>query len=110
MATTTKTDKTGDDDDATAPVRQEIAALRAELGELTELVTETGKARAAKLRSAAESAAKKGLEKGEARLEDVLQELRDLEDEVLSATRERPVAALGLAALIGFLLGVLFRR
>jgi ElaB/YqjD/DUF883 family membrane-anchored ribosome-binding protein len=109
MATTTKTDKT-EDDDLTAPLKKEIAALRAEMGDLTSLVTEAGKARAARLKGAAEHAAKEGLEKGEAKLEDVLQELRDLEDELLSATRERPVAALGLAALIGFLLGVLFRR
>jgi ElaB/YqjD/DUF883 family membrane-anchored ribosome-binding protein len=109
MATTTKIDKT-DDEDMTAPLKKEIAALRAELGDLTTLVTETGRARAAKLRVAAESAAKGGLAKGEAKLEDVLKDLHDLEDEVLSATRERPVAALGLAALIGFLVGVLFRR
>ena len=109
MATTTKTDKT-DEDDLTAPLKKEMAALREEMGDLTALVAEAGKARAARLKGAAEKAAKDGMEKGEAKLEDVLQELRDLEGEVLSATRERPVAALGLAALIGFLLGVLFRR
>lgn len=110
MAMSTKTDKGDDTDSVTAPLVNEIAALRAEMGDLTTLVTEAGKDRATKLRKAAETAAKGGLEKGEAKLEDVLKELHDLEDELLRRTRERPVAALGLAALVGFLVGVLFRR
>lgn len=110
MATTTKTEKGDETDSVTAPLMNEIAALRAEMGDLAALVTDSGKERATRLGKAAKTAAKDGLEKGEAKLEDVLQELRDLEDGLMDATRERPVAALGLAALVGFLIGVLFRR
>jgi ElaB/YqjD/DUF883 family membrane-anchored ribosome-binding protein len=39
-----------------------------------------------------------------------LAELQSLEDELAEATRRRPFASLGLAALVGFLAGVLFRR
>jgi ElaB/YqjD/DUF883 family membrane-anchored ribosome-binding protein len=37
-------------------------------------------------------------------------ELLSLVDELAAATRRRPFASLGLAALVGFLFGVLFRR
>ncbi len=39
-----------------------------------------------------------------------LAELQSLEDELADATRRRPFASLGLAALVGFLFGVMFRR
>ena len=39
-----------------------------------------------------------------------LAELQSLEDELAAATRRRPFASLGLATLVGFLVGVMFRR
>jgi ElaB/YqjD/DUF883 family membrane-anchored ribosome-binding protein len=54
--------------------------------------------------------ARDGYAKGEETLDDVLAELKSVEDELADATRRKPFAALGLAALVGFLLGVLFRR
>ena len=113
MAVTRKSDKEGDPEtDAveTDPLHAEIAALRADLTELGALVARIGRRRAAGLKAAAGTAAHDGYAKGEAALEDVLAELRSFEDEVADAARRRPFAALGLAGLIGFLLGVLFRR
>jgi ElaB/YqjD/DUF883 family membrane-anchored ribosome-binding protein len=109
MAVTRKSDNEAEET-AADPLRAEIAALRTDLTELGGLVSRIGRQRAAGLKSAAGTAAQEGVAKGEAVLDDVMAELRSLEDEIADATRRRPFAALGLAGLIGFLLGVLFRR
>jgi ElaB/YqjD/DUF883 family membrane-anchored ribosome-binding protein len=92
------------------PVAAQIAALRADMAELGALVARIGKQRAAGIRSAAERTAAGGYAKGEEAIDAALAELQSLEDELAEATRRRPFASLGLAALIGFLVGVLFRR
>ena len=92
------------------PVAAQIAALRADMAELGALVARIGKQRAAGLKSAAGATAADGYAKGEAAVDAALAELQSLEDELAEATRRRPFASLGLAALFGFLLGVLFRR
>ena len=92
------------------PIAAEVAALRADMAKLGTAVARTGRERAAALKSAASATAAEGYAKGEETLESVLAELKSLEDELAEATRRKPFAALGLAALVGFLAGVLFRR
>jgi ElaB/YqjD/DUF883 family membrane-anchored ribosome-binding protein len=101
-----------DDPDAsvTDVLSAEIATLRAELSNLGSMVSNMGKEHAQNLKAAALSKAADGYAKGEEALDVVMAELQSLEDEVAAATRRRPFASLGLAALVGFLLGVLFRR
>ena len=106
MATTRKEDVA----EPAEPLNAEIAALRADLTELGSLVARIGRQRAAGLKAAAGETAAGGYAKGEQALDVVLGELRSLEDELADATRRRPFASLGLAALVGFLLGVMFRR
>lgn len=96
---TTDSSKGADFARMTEDMRTEIAALREDLAQ-----------RGASLKSAAKSAARQGYAKGEETVEDVLAEIQSLEEELADATRRRPFAALGIAALIGFLVGVLFRR
>jgi ElaB/YqjD/DUF883 family membrane-anchored ribosome-binding protein len=97
--------------EATAePLKEEVAALRSDLAELAGVVTRIGKERAAGLKSAANTAAAEGYARGEAALDVIMAELQSLEEELADATRRRPFASLGLAALFGFLVGVLFRR
>ena len=88
----------------------EVKALRADLTELGALVTRIGRQRAAGLKSAATSTVAEGAARGEAAMDVVLAEIESLEEELADATRRRPFAALGLAGLFGFLLGVLMRR
>lgn len=109
MATTRK-DETEAAAAAAEPLTAEIAALRADLTELGTMVRRIGRQRAQGLRSAASETAAEGYAKGEEALDLALAELRSLEDELADATRRRPFASLGIAALIGFLFGVLFRR
>ena len=96
--------------EAAKPLQEQVTALRAELAELGNHVAMITRRRAAGLKSAAGTVAAGGYAKGEEAVDVVLGELRSLEDELAEATRRKPFAALGLAALIGFLLGVLFRR
>lgn len=95
---------------AAEPLKDEVAALRADLAELAGVVTRIGKDRAAGLKTAANTAAAEGYARGEAAVDVMMAELRSLEDELADATRRRPFASLGLAALFGFLVGVLLRR
>jgi ElaB/YqjD/DUF883 family membrane-anchored ribosome-binding protein len=92
------------------PLSAEVAALRADLAELGKVVSRIGKQRAAGLRAAAGTAASEGFARGEETLEDVLAQLQSLEEQVAEAARRRPFAALGLAALFGFFVGLVFRR
>jgi ElaB/YqjD/DUF883 family membrane-anchored ribosome-binding protein len=92
------------------PLRSEVAALRTDLADLGKMVARIGKQRAAGLRSAAGVTAADGYARGEAAVDVALAELQSLEDELAEATRRRPFASLGLALLVGFLIGVLFRR
>lgn len=95
---------------AAEPLASEVAALRSDLAELAKMVSRIGKQRAAGLKAAAGTTAAEGYAKGEAAFDVVVAELQSLEDELAEATRRRPFASLGLAALVGFLLGVMFRR
>ena len=92
------------------PLAAQVAALRADLAELGGLVSRIGKDRAKGLKAAAGATASEGYAKGEAAYDVVMAELQSLEEELAEATRRRPFASLGLAALVGFLIGVLFRR
>jgi ElaB/YqjD/DUF883 family membrane-anchored ribosome-binding protein len=109
MATTRK-----DVEDSAAelaePVAAQLAAIRADMAELGSLVARIGKERAVGLKNAAGATASEGYAKGEAAIDMALAELQSLEDEVAAATRRRPFASLGLATLVGFLVGVMFRR
>ncbi|MFT3974084.1 MAG: hypothetical protein QM699_11730 [Amaricoccus sp.] len=92
------------------PLAAQVAALRADLAELGGHVAKIGKDRARGLKAAAGNTASEGYAKGEAAIDVLLAELQNLEDEVAEATRRRPFASLGMAALFGLLLGALFRR
>jgi ElaB/YqjD/DUF883 family membrane-anchored ribosome-binding protein len=94
----------------TEPLAAQVAALRADLAELGGHVAKIGKDRAQGLKVAATHTATEGYAKGEAALDVLLAELQSLEGEVADATRRRPFASLGLAALFGLFLGILFRR
>jgi ElaB/YqjD/DUF883 family membrane-anchored ribosome-binding protein len=111
MADTRKSDvETSELAKLTEPLAAEVAAIRADLAKLASSAASSGRKHASALRAAAVETASDGYAKGEATLESVLAEMKSLEEDLADATRRKPFAALGLAALVGFLLGVLFRR
>ena len=111
MATTPKTTKDAEPEaEPAGEFGTEIAALRADMRDLAQHVASIGKARASGLKSVADAKANDALATGEATLQEILGELRSLEDDLADATRRRPLTAIGLAALAGYLFGILTRR
>ncbi len=56
------------------------------------------------------SRASKGVAKGEAALADMTSELQRIESDIVSSTRKSPIRALGVAALVGLVIGLILRR
>ena len=79
---------------AAEPLKDELAALRADLAELAGAVTRIGKDRAAGLKSAANSAASEGYARGEAAVDVMMSELHVARG---GARRRHPPPALRLA-------------
>jgi ElaB/YqjD/DUF883 family membrane-anchored ribosome-binding protein len=88
----------------------EIAKLREEMAKLAEQIARTGDTSY----SAARRAASEGMEQlkvqGEAAMEDLKANARDVEQQITEAVREKPITSLAIAAGIGFLFAVLMRR
>ena len=108
MATTRK-----DDTDAAAaePLTAEIAALRADLTELGQLVARIGKDRAAGLQVRRPAPPQPTAMPRASRCSTWRwPSCSRSRSEIAAAARRRPFASLGLAALVGVLFGVLFRR
>jgi ElaB/YqjD/DUF883 family membrane-anchored ribosome-binding protein len=99
-------EEVGPDRDLEADIRQ----LRADIAKLTEQLATTGE----HSYSTARRAAKEGVEQlraqGEAAMEGLRSNARDVEEQVLATVREKPITSLAVAAGIGYLLALLSRR
>ncbi len=88
---------------SSAELERQIAALRDDFGAMTALLrdmaTERGKATVAGAREAADTLSHEAARRG--------YQARDAVD---TAVRDHPVASLGIAAVLGFVLGALTRR
>lgn len=111
MNTTAKTKKTeaelSEDVDT---LSADLAMVRTDIATLVDTVGRLGRSRAQGLANSASAKASEGIARGEAALTDVADELRSIEGEILASTRSNPWRALGIAAVVGFIAGVLFRR
>ena len=92
------------------PLATQVAAFRADLAELGRPRGTDRQAARCRPQVGGDRTASGGYAKGEEAIDVVMAELQSLEDELAAATRRRPFASLGLATLVGFLLGVMFRR
>ncbi|MFN4272269.1 MAG: YqjD family protein [Aliihoeflea sp.] len=110
MATTTGKARTGTAKDEAQDLEAEIAKLRAEMASLAEQISRTRDTSV----SAARKAASEGLEQmkvqGEAAMEDLKANARDVEQQLTETVREKPITSLAIAAGVGFLFAVLMRR
>lgn len=88
----------------------EIARLREEMAKLAEQI---GRTRDSSY-TAARQAASEGMEhlkaQGEAAMEGVRENARDVEKQLSEAVREKPITSLAIAACVGFLFAALTRR
>jgi ElaB/YqjD/DUF883 family membrane-anchored ribosome-binding protein len=111
MATTPKPNKDAEPEaEPSTALGTEIAALREDMRDLAAHVARIGKTRASGLKSVADAKAGDAMATGEATLQEIVGELRSLEEELSDATRRRPLTAIGLAALAGYFFGILTRR
>lgn len=108
MATTTssRTSK----EPTVGDLTKQIETLQKDIGELTGLMAEMGKLRAARLSDEAEAKAQKLKDKGEATAHAAKEQMEDLQGQANEFIRTQPAAAVGIAAGLGFLFGLLMTR
>jgi ElaB/YqjD/DUF883 family membrane-anchored ribosome-binding protein len=110
MATSTNKSRSSSAKNGGQDLEAEIAKLREEMAKLAEQISRTGDSSY----SAARRAASEGIEQmkvqGEAAMEDLKANARDVEQQLTEAVREKPITSLAIAAGIGFLFAVLMRR
>ena len=112
MAATSKTARANTNE--TKPVRDDLSErakrIRQELSELGEALAGAGALQAGVAREAAENRVNELLESGEQLISEMSRQLWRTEKQVVTAVREKPLQALGIAVAAGFLAAVLMRR
>ncbi len=98
-----KADAAGSEAPDRAEIEAQIDRIRADIGELAQLLKAAGNARLAAAREGAELLPEEALAELQA-------QLHKLEAEARAQVSAQPFKSLGLAALAGFFLGLLLRR
>jgi ElaB/YqjD/DUF883 family membrane-anchored ribosome-binding protein len=88
----------------------DIRQLREDVARLTEQLSRTGQHSYTTARRAATEGVEQLRAQGEAALEGLRTNARDLEDQLTSTVREKPITSLAIAAGIGYFLALLSRR
>ncbi|MDW4499902.1 DUF883 domain-containing protein [Sulfitobacter sp. D35] len=94
----------------TADLEAQIATLRDDLGTLTETLKGLGKAKKDELTELAALKAEVAKQKGSEAADAVVQQARDAEAQAREFVRTQPGTALGIAAGLGFLVGLMSAR
>jgi ElaB/YqjD/DUF883 family membrane-anchored ribosome-binding protein len=95
---------------STAELEAEIAELKADLEKLAQQFAKTSEAGYGAAKRAAALGADQLRSQGEAALEGLRANARDMEDQFIAQVREKPVTSLAIAAGVGFLFALLSRR
>ncbi len=106
MATTSRASK----DPSVGDLAKQIETLQNDIGEITGLMAELGKAQASRLGEEAEAKAQKLKQKGEDAASAAQAQMEDLHAQANDFIRTQPATALGIAAGLGFLFGLLMTR
>ena len=88
----------------------DIRELRADIARLTEQLSKTGKDSYGTARRAATEGVEHLKAKSEAAIDGLRSNARDLEDQLTTSVREKPITALAIAAGVGYVLALLSRR
>ncbi|MGC4026600.1 MAG: DUF883 C-terminal domain-containing protein [Mesorhizobium sp.] len=95
---------------AETSLEEDVRQLQRDIKKLTELLAKTKQ----DSYSAASKAASEGIEQlraqGDAAVEGLRQSAEDMEAQLVSAVREKPVTSLAIAAGVGFLFALISRR
>ncbi len=105
----TATGKTADEI-RTADLEADIKQLKADIEKLTKQLAKTGEHGYGTARKAATEGVEQLRAQGEAAMDSLRSNARDLEEQVIANVREKPVTSLAIAAGAGFLFALLSRR
>lgn len=100
------TAKPADTDD----IQKQLATLQADVSELTKVVGDFGKSQSSRFQAAAKDKADKLRHDAEAQYHKAEAQLHDSYAKAEAAVRENPGMALGIAAGVGFIVGLLASR
>lgn len=102
--------KTAETTKSAAELEADIRRLQADIEALTRQLAEAGEHRIGAAKRAAAEGVEQLRQKGEAAMESLSGNARDIEAQVIASVREKPVTALAVAAGVGFLFALLSRR
>jgi len=94
----------------TADLEADIRQLRSDIEKLAKQFAATGQHGYGTARRAASEGVEQLRAQGEAAMDTLRSNARDLEEQVLANVREKPVTSLAIAAGVGFLFALLSRR
>ncbi|PSJ63421.1 DUF883 family protein [Kumtagia ephedrae] len=110
MATAAKAAEDIAEDAARPDLEADIRQLRQDIAKLAEQLTKTGQHSYGTARRAAAEGAEQLRAQGEAAIQNLKSNARDLEDQLTTTVREKPITSLAIAAGVGYLLALLSRR
>ncbi|KQZ14871.1 MULTISPECIES: YqjD family protein [unclassified Mesorhizobium] len=102
--------KTVNESRSTSDLEADIKLLKADIEKLTKQLAATGQHSYGTAKRAATEGVEQLRVQGEAAMESLKSNARDLEEQVLANVREKPVTSLAIAAGVGFLFALLSRR
>jgi ElaB/YqjD/DUF883 family membrane-anchored ribosome-binding protein len=102
--------RTADENDAASQFADDMAKLKAEMAELTKLLSKTGKDGVGAAGEAASESVSKLRAKGGEVLDRLGEGAHSVEDRIASYVKEKPFTSLAIAAGVGCLAAALLRR
>lgn len=110
MATVKTATQTDAGERDAAALEADIRQLKADIAKLTKQLAATGESGYGTAKRAATEGVEQLRVQGEAAMDSLRTNARDLEEQVLASVREKPVTSLAIAAGVGFLFALLSRR
>ena len=107
---TAATGKAGNGAKSVPDLEADIKQLKADLEKLAKQLAATGEHGYSAARRAAAESAEQLRTQGEAALEGLRSNAKDIEAQIVASVREKPVTSLAIAAGVGFLFALLARR
>lgn len=110
VAAAGKSGKSSPESASSPDLEADIRQLRADIEKLTEQLAMTGTHTYGAARRAAAEGVDQLRAQGEAAIEGLRTNAKDIEEQIMATVREKPVTSLAIAAGIGFLFALLSRR